>query len=70
MFTVREQVAAYLKGKRGVALCEECLGLALRIHRASAHRAAVKVSRSGDFHREHRSCSQCGRSRLAVGAAG
>ena len=69
VLTVREQVAAYLKDKHGVVLCEECLGRALHIHRASVHRAAVKVARSGGFFREHRSCSQCGQSRLAVGAA-
>ncbi len=64
--TVKERVAAFLNGTRGRCFCSECLGRALDIDVASAHRAAVKLSRLSGFRRECRPCSQCGKSRLAT----
>src|SRR5438552_2693817 len=58
VMTVREQVAAFLRTQTTLCLCDECLGRALSIHAASAHRAAVQLSNSGDFQRACQSCSR------------
>ncbi len=67
--TIRERVAAFLKARSKLRLCDECLGRALQIHPASAHRAAVKLAGSHAFTREHRTCGRCGEARLTTGAS-
>src|SRR5437667_9561483 len=66
VMTVREQVAAFLRTQTTLCLCDECLGRALSIHAASAHRAAVQLSNSGDFQRACQCCSRCAKGRLTT----
>ena len=66
---IRERVAAYLRVEGKLHFCDECLGRALQIHPASAHRAAVKLAASRAFTREHQPCGRCGEARLTTGAS-
>ena len=67
--TARERVAAFLSTQPR-AFCDACLGRALGIDPSTAHRAAVKITRSDRFLRHYSACAQCGDSRLVTCVSG
>ena len=55
------QITDILRTKAPAVYCDECLALTLRVSRAQAHRAAIRLAQEGIFRRTVHLCSRCAR---------
>ena len=68
--TVPEKVLAFLRERRTLAFCDDCIAKNVGINRHMAHQATLPFGLTSDFNRGFGVCAGCGQSKLVTSMVG
>jgi len=66
--TREEEVAQFLRSRKGWDYCDDCIANLVGINRHQARNATSGLGVSSDFNRADRNCSQCGKIKRVIHA--